>query len=94
MIIQLISISIIYFVFNVPYTLITFAYYLGLPRTVWAEFTLYANFFKYYIPFLIPFVACGTLPELGTKLKRLVCCPRQQRQQLVHPAFNLTVRAK
>ena len=64
MIIQLLSISIIYFIFNAPYALVFLALRLGLSTNIGVEFSLYAAFFSYYITFLLPFVACGTLPEL------------------------------
>jgi len=84
MIIQVLSISLIYFVFNAPYKLIYLAYNLGLSRKVGVQFSSYAEFFVYYITFILPFVACGTLPELRKKLNKLFCYNQQQR--LIHPA--------
>lgn len=83
MIIQLLSISIIYLVLYAPYILLYLAYNLGLSRTIGAEFTVYLIFFVYYITFLFPFVTCLTLPQLGTKIKNLFYFRRQHR--IVHP---------
>jgi len=74
----------IYFIFNAPYALVYLAFRLGLSTDIGVEFSLYAGFFTYYITFFLPFIACGTLPELEKRIKKLFCCCKQR--QLVHPA--------
>lgn len=67
MIIQLLSISTVYIIFNVPWVMVIFAYQNGLPDDV-AEFALtYAGFLYYFVIFLFPFVCCLSLSELRSK---------------------------
>ncbi|CAF1278155.1 unnamed protein product [Adineta steineri] len=84
MIIQLISISLIYFIFFIPYTLISAAYTFGLSRTFAPALAYYSGVFLFYMIFLVPFAACTTLPDFKTKIKQLFCC-NYRRQRVVHP---------
>jgi hypothetical protein len=47
----------------------------------------HSAFFANYIIFLFPYVCCGTMPELGKKLKKLFFC-RKQRQVIVPVSLN------
>lgn len=89
MIVQLISISLIYLILYAPYILLYLAYNLGLSRSVGAAFTVYLIFFVYYITFLFPFVASLTLPQLRVKIKNLFFCRcRRYRTPTVRPTYN------
>ena len=83
MIIQLLSISIIYLVLYAPYILLYLAYNLGLSRSIGTQFATYFPFFAYYIPFLLPFVCCFSLPQLRIKIKNLFFW--QQQHRIIHP---------
>ena len=81
MTIQLLSISILYLLFMGPRTLLQLCLFVGLRtyRVIMAY--LHSAFFANYIIFLFPFVCCGSMPELGKKLKKLFCC--QNRRQVI-----------
>lgn len=64
MMIQLISISCVYVVFNFPWTFLVFAFQYGLPGEVAHVPLLYAGYLYYYVIFVFPFACCGSLPEL------------------------------
>ncbi|CAF1656359.1 unnamed protein product, partial [Rotaria magnacalcarata] len=64
MIIQLLSISAVYIIFNVPWVLVIFAYQYGLSEAVAKGALIYTGFISYFVIFLFPFVCCLSLPEL------------------------------
>jgi hypothetical protein len=76
MAIQLLSISVLYIFLNFPWTFLDLCFELGLSSNSASKFRSYAYFFSAYIIFLFPFVCCGSLPELRTKLMKLLCCPQ------------------
>ena len=80
MTIQLLSLSTIYMIFNAPWVLTIFAYQYGLPDEIATVVLMYTGFLYYYVIFLFPFVACFSLPELRSKVKRLLRCGRVQRR--------------
>lgn len=81
MTIQLLSISIIYVVFNTPWVAIMLGYQYGLQMDIAYIGLIYAKFFLYNIIFLFPFVCCLSLPELKLKLKYVICiCSKRQHQ--------------
>jgi hypothetical protein len=80
MIIQLLSISTIYMIFNSPWALIIFAYQYGLPDNIASIALMYTGFLSYFVIFLFPFVSCLSLPELRIKIKQKVFCRREQRR--------------
>jgi hypothetical protein len=67
MMIQLISISCVYIIFNCPWTFLIFAFQYGLPPELANVPLLYAGYLYYYIFFIFPFVCCGSLAELRHK---------------------------
>jgi hypothetical protein len=72
MIIQLLSISCIYVVFNGPWTFLVFAFQYGLsPDTAYVPL-LFAGYLYYYVIFLFPFVCCGSLAELRDRLMQML----------------------
>jgi hypothetical protein len=70
MIIQLLSFSTLYFIFDVPTVSMIFAYEYGLPTDIAMPALIYLAFFTSYIIFLFPFVCCLSLPELREKFLR------------------------
>ena len=89
MTIQLISIVVLYLLFNGPWTFVIFAYQYGLREDIALIAMSYTIYFYYYVIFLLPFVCCGFLPELRKKVKE---CFRGRRMQQVVPLGLLTVR--
>jgi hypothetical protein len=79
MLIQLLSISILYLFLNVPWAFILLLQFFGLESKIMDIFTPYAFFIGYYIIFLLPFVCCGSLPQIKMKLKKLLCCQQPPR---------------
>ncbi|CAF1507908.1 unnamed protein product [Adineta ricciae] len=93
MVIQLVSISIIYLLFNIPWVGIILAYQFGLPASIAVYGMVYAKFLWYNITFFFPFVTCLSLPELREKIKqKLLFC--QQEQRRVHVIQSTIIRRK
>ena len=69
MIIQLLSISLLHFVFDVPIIILVTAHLSGLPAEIGAEAEVYMYFFTYFKVLLLPYVCLSSLPELWKKLK-------------------------
>jgi hypothetical protein len=78
MTIQLLSISFLYLVFNFPRTILLIVDLCGIVTNTLTSVLVYSAFFAIYTLFLYPFVCCGSLPEIGTKLKKLFFCRKQQ----------------
>ncbi len=68
MTIQLLSISCIYLICNVPWTSLVFEFQYGLSTEAVYIPLLYAGYLYYYVFFLFPLVCCGSLPEIRKKL--------------------------
>jgi hypothetical protein len=78
MTIQLLSISILYLVFNFPRTILLIIDLCGVNSYSVVNALVYTAYFAIYTLFLYPFVCCGSLPDIGTKLKKLFFCRKQQ----------------
>jgi hypothetical protein len=75
MIIQLLSISVVYLTFNSPWILILFASQYGLPANVARVYTFYGLYVRTYVVFLFPFACFASSSELQDKFrKRFLCC--------------------
>ena len=72
MIVQLFSIASIFLLFNLPFMSILLARLCGVPYGAAGQFELYTYFFVYFITLLMPFVCLGSLPEIWTKMKRVM----------------------
>jgi len=79
MVIQLISISILHLFLNGPWAFILLLQLFRLQSNIMNILTPYAFFISYYIIFLLPFVCCGSLPELKKKVKKLLDCQQPRR---------------
>jgi hypothetical protein len=84
MTIQLLSIAVVFQVFNFPWAFLQFCQMIKVPIDVDGHAFTVAYFLPYYLISFFPFVCCGTLPELGKKLKKLLFW--QQQPRAVHPA--------
>ena len=80
MTIQLLSISSVYVVFNVPWTVLVFAFQYGLPAEIANVPLLYAGYLYYYVIFIFPFVCFGSLSELREKFKWMMFWRGNRRQ--------------
>ncbi|CAF2542536.1 unnamed protein product [Rotaria sp. Silwood2] len=76
---QLLNTSMLYFIFNFPWTLIDLSYEIGLSVDYIIRIRSYAYYFSCYIIFLFPFVCCGSLSKLRKKVKKFLCGQRNQR---------------
>jgi hypothetical protein len=90
MAIQLLSIAVVYQVFSFPWAFLMFCQLIKVPVDVDGRAFTVAYFLPYYLISFFPFVCCGTLPELGKKLKKILFC--QRRPRVVRPAIILMNR--
>ncbi len=86
--IQLLSVSILYFIFMGPRTLFQFCRFLGYQTNDMLVLYYHSAFFANYIMFLFPFVCCGAMHELGKKFKKFFFCRKQR--QVIAPAHLIT----
>lgn len=84
MIYQLLSITLIYLLFNIPCSLFYFVHQIGIVKTIHPEVSFYLAYFAFYLAFLFPFPCLGTLPNFRQKVSSLFCFQRHQRA--VHPS--------
>ncbi|CAF1154571.1 unnamed protein product [Adineta steineri] len=90
MILQLLSVSSLFFVLYLPPVVLATAYKLGLPSDVGAQYNTYASLFSYYIAFLFPFTCLSTLPQLGTRINNIFRYCRRQKTNAVFPKQRAT----
>jgi len=89
MTIQLLSISMLYFIFMGPRTVLQLVVFVGYETNVVLVYLFHSEFFANYIIFFFPFVCCGSMPEIGKKLKKLLFW-RRQRDAVVPITTNMT----
>lgn len=80
MILQLLIISSVYIIFNLPWIGVIFAYEFGLSAQFVAVGIVISKFIIYNIIFLCPFVCFSSLPELRNKVKQKFLYWRQNRR--------------
>ncbi|CAF1361358.1 unnamed protein product [Adineta steineri] len=85
MILQLLSVTSLFFVLYLPPVILATAYRLGVPTSVGAQFITYGRLFSYYIQFLFPFTCLSTIPQLGTRIKNILQCGWRQQTNAVLP---------
>lgn len=68
--IELLSISLVYFLFNIPWSTIYLAHYFGLPRTIGSEFRLYATFFGNYLLLSFSIIICFSVPQIRFSIRQ------------------------
>lgn len=71
MTIQLLSISALYLVIYIPQVLMEFIHRSGVSEDFGANFTTCVDFIQRQGNLLLPFVCAGSMPELGTKVRKL-----------------------
>ncbi|CAF0810004.1 unnamed protein product [Adineta ricciae] len=73
MIIQALSIAFLYVIILLPFTVVYIIRYIyGISSYFIGAFYLYINFFTYFVILLYPFVCALTLPELKTRMTRVL----------------------
>ena len=85
MMIQLLSISVLYLVIYIPEMIMEVFYLCGVSEEIGSDFMLYAAFFGHYGYIFLPFVCAGSIPELKTKLQQLFPCRRCRQRRAVGP---------
>jgi hypothetical protein len=79
MTIQLLSITVLYQLFNFPWAFVQLCSKINVPVDGDGKGYSVAYFLPYYLVGFFPFVCCGTLPDLRKKLKKLLFCQRPPR---------------
>lgn len=82
MAIQLLSVSSLHLMLNLPGLILITANLCGLPLAVDVTVQLYIYFLTYFIPLLLPYVCLASLPELWKKFKIHPICYRAMRLRL------------
>ena len=77
MIFEILSISILHFIFCGPWTLVIISFQFGFLEYIFVNFVSYAFFSSHYFIVLFPFICCALLPELPLKFKKFLCCKLQ-----------------
>ncbi|CAF1079934.1 unnamed protein product [Adineta steineri] len=72
MIIQVVSCSLLYLLFNIPLMSMYLGLIFGLPYGATGEFEIFIYFFAYFIPVLMPFICLGSSKEIWIKMKKMV----------------------
>ena len=72
MIIQLLSISAMFLLFNLPMTSLVLAQVCGLPIGATGQFEYYTYYLYRFISLLMPFVCLISLPEIRKKIKQMI----------------------
>jgi hypothetical protein len=72
MAVQLLSISAVYILFLLPWTILSTAYIAGLPFSVGADFYAINSYLSYFVVMLTPFVCVMSLPELRKKFTSIL----------------------
>ncbi len=70
MVIQLLLISALHLILDLPVLILITAHLCGLPEDVGVEAQLYAYFLTYFIPLLLPYVCLASLPQIWKKIPR------------------------
>jgi hypothetical protein len=80
MAIQLLSISLLYFIFYLPYMLMNTMSLAGGQNGIFAAVFDCTIFLSYFVFFLFPFVCVLSVSELRTKMQKFFCLQRQTRR--------------
>ena len=88
MTIQLVSISALNVIFNVPLNLISLAHLVGLPEARGVEVEQYLYFFTYFVIFFFPFVCLSSYPKIYKRLSWKFLCRRCRSNTAVVPSIG------
>lgn len=90
MIIQLVAISLLNILVNVPLNIVSLARLCGLPEDYGVDAQQYFYFSCYFLIFLFPFVCLFAYPELWKKGPLKHCCKKFRPSIAVMPKFSMT----
>jgi hypothetical protein len=93
MVVQLLSISMLYFFLSFPPILLYTAYAVGLPSSIGADYYSDSSFFFYWIIIFTPFVSLASLPEVRVKLRRTFPFLHQSNAVRPHLMATTSIRA-
>ena len=79
MTVQLLSISLLFFIFGFPPTVLYTMYLCGWYSVISGDFAEYVSFVTCFPTFFIPFICVSTLPELKTKVMKVLLIHRKLR---------------
>ena len=92
MTIQLVSISILYLLFMGPRTILQFCGFIGYLTDDIVMAYFHSGFLANYILFFLPFVCCGSMPELGKKIRNFFHCQQQAITVQIYPMIQVQTR--
>ncbi|CAF3932719.1 unnamed protein product [Adineta steineri] len=90
MIVQLLALSFLYLVFQLPQVIMYVAYSAGLSRSIGGSYYSDSFFLIYYVTLLTPFVTVMSLPDLQTKCRNVILF--WQRRRVVPPEMIIMKR--
>ena len=90
MIIQLVAISALNIVINVPLNLVGLARFCGLPKDYGVAAQLYFYFSCYFLIFLFPFVCLFSYPEIVRKIPLMRLCRKNRQNMATMPSMLFT----
>jgi hypothetical protein len=71
MIFQMLSISSVFIIFNLPISIMFILHLTGVSSYLWVELQLCFFFTTYWLLLFLPFLCLNSLPELKQKLKKM-----------------------
>ncbi|CAF3883514.1 unnamed protein product [Adineta steineri] len=84
MTIQLLAITSLFYILYLPPIILSTAKLFGIPSYVGSDYNLYAQFFRNFIIFLLPFTCLGTLSKVRSRIKKMFrCCYQRQRRAII-----------
>ncbi|CAF1406101.1 unnamed protein product [Adineta steineri] len=90
MTIQLVSLSILNIIFNIPLNIVSLAHLCGLPASYGVEAEQYFYFSCYFLIFLFPFVCLFSYTELYKKIKLKFLYHIKRSNNVVAPIVNIS----
>ncbi|CAF4169591.1 unnamed protein product, partial [Adineta steineri] len=84
---EILSIAIVYLFFQMPRVFLQFCYVFGLPIDTERIVISYAYLFTYYTTFTFPFICCGSIPTLKTKIRKMTVAPTRVQTQQPQQAY-------
>jgi hypothetical protein len=92
MTIQLLSLSALNIVFNIPLNLVSLAHLCGLPEDYGVEAEQYFYFSCYFLTFLFPFVCLFSYPKLVRKIEWKILCRKIPAKPAIVPSVGTSCR--
>ncbi|CAF0883805.1 unnamed protein product [Adineta ricciae] len=94
MTVQLLSISLIYVLFNLPWVTVIFAYQCGWPASLAIDAILFSKFLCYNVIFCFPYVTCLAMKQFRVKVMELTCYRGRGRQVVPNSTIGNAVHGR